>query len=279
MKAKFLVWLAALLLSLAGDLVHSPLCSGEEVEQLYNMSFDDWSMSSNAWLPYSEQASAKEKTTWSSSNIISAASLKRNNTLPEDVKVGSSGKAAKLMSQYMVIKFAAGNLFTGEIHGAVKHNHIVVDMAWGVPYSDRPSSLRGLYCYQPVPIDCVDALHRDMKGKMDMGQIQVFLADWDVDNVWDGYEPGTIDSQGRFHVRSSSPQRIDVEHDPSVIGYGTFEFSDWMDSYEEFEIPIRYRSDRTPKVIAIVCTSSKYGDSFTGGAGTVLYLDDFFLRK
>lgn len=279
MKAKFLVWLAALLLSLAGDLVHSPICSGEEVEQLYNMSFDDWSMSSNAWLPYSEQASAKEKTTWSSSNIISAASLKRNNTLPEDVKVVSSGKAAKLMSQYMVIKFAAGNLFTGEIHGAVKHNHIVVDMAWGVPYSDRPSSLRGLYCYQPVSIDCVDALHRDMKGKMDIGQIQVFLADWDVDNVWDGYEPGTIDAQGRFHVRSSSPQRIDVDHDPSVIGYGCFEFSDWMDSYEEFEIPIRYRSDRTPKVIAIVCTSSKYGDSFTGGAGTVLYLDDFFLKK
>ncbi len=278
MKDRFLVWLAALLFSVAGDLVH-PSSRGEKTQQLYNMSFDDWSMVANAWCPYSEGASAGEKGTWTSSNIISAASLKRNASLPEDQKVFSSGKAAKLMSQYMVVKFAAGNLFTGEIHGALKHNHIVVDMAWGVPYSDRPSSLHGAYCYQPVAIDCVDAPHKDLKGKMDTGQIQVFLADWDKDTVWEGYESGTVDDKGRFHVRSYSSQRIDVDNDPAVIGYGCFEFDRWMDSYEEFDIPILYKSDRTPKVIAIVCTSSKYGDSFTGGAGTVLYLDDFELRK
>ena len=113
-----------------------------------------------------------------------------------------------------------------------------------------------------------------MKGQTDIGQIQVILADWDK-HKWDGYPDKAIDEKGRFHVINSDSQFIDFENDPAIIGWGNMVFSKWMDSYQEFDLPITYRSDRTPSVVVIISASSRYGDYFTGAEGTVLYLDEF----
>ena len=51
-----------------------------------------------------------------------------------------------------------------------------------------------------------------------------------------------------------------------------------MDAYEEFDIPITYRSDRTPTMVAIVAASSRPGEFLTGAAGTVLFLDEFSFK-
>ena len=51
-----------------------------------------------------------------------------------------------------------------------------------------------------------------------------------------------------------------------------------MDAYEEFDMPITYRSDRTPTMVAIIAASSRHGDFFTGATGTVLYLDEFSFK-
>ena len=42
-----------------------------------------------------------------------------------------------------------------------------------------------------------------------------------------------------------------------------------------FEIELKYRNKRTPKYCVLVCSSSKYGDYFTGGQGSILYVDEF----
>ena len=118
-----------------------------------------------------------------------------------------------------------------------------------------------------------------MKGQLDKGHIFVILADWDKKKgTWDGYPANAIDDKGRFHVINSENQFVDVDNDPAIIGYGRFEFNTWTDSYQEFDAKIDYRSDRTPSVIAIVAASSLYGDYFTGGVGTLLYLDELSLR-
>lgn len=243
--------------------------------QLYNMSLDNWAMVGKGWYPYAADASDDEKSIWTTANKGTADLLGKNTTEPEESFVAVSGtgkKAAKLSSQWMLIKFASGNIFTGEFCGLKGTKG--ADLAWGVPFTGRPKSLHGYYCYQPVPVDRTDDLHKDMLGKMDIGQIQIILADWDK-NKWSGYPEGAIDDKGRFHVVNSDYQFVDYDNDPAIIGYGNFEFSDWMDSYAEFDIPITYRSDRTPSVVAIVSASSRYGDYFTGGSGTVLYLDEF----
>ncbi len=246
-----------------------------EGRQLYNMSFDNWAMAGNGWYPYAADASDNEKSIWTTANKGTADLLNRNTTTPEEsfVAVPGPGKyAAKLSSQWILIKFASGNIYTGEFCGLKGTKG--ADLAWGIPFTERPKSLHGYYCYQPVAIDNADDSHKDLLGKMDIGQVQIILADWDK-NKWSGYPDGAIDDKGRFHVVNSDGQFIDFDNDPAIIGYGNFEFSKWMDNYEEFDIPITYRSDRTPSVVVIVSASSRYGDYFTGGNGTVLYLDEF----
>lgn len=244
-----------------------------EGAQLYNMSFDDWTkLNDKTWYPYAEDASGENKI-WTSANPgISILGL--NTTVPEESFV-HGGKAARIYSDYKV-KFAAGTLFTGEFMGLKGLSG--AEIAWGVPFSERPKSLKGYFCYKPVPIDRTDAAHSDMKGQTDVGQIQVILADWDAANLYEGYAEGAIDDKGRFHVITSNTtsQFVDFENDPAIIAYANYEFSgETMENYEAFELEIKYRNDRTPKVVVIVCASSRYGDFFTGGTGSTLYVDDF----
>ena len=246
---------------------------GESDLQLYNMSFDSWTKSGKAWMPYGESASDAQTLVWATSNKGTANLTGKNTTEPEEDFVAVAGegkKAVKLASQYILVKFAAGNLFTGEFCGLTGLTG--ADLAWGVPFTSRPVSLSGYYCYQPVTIDYAQDPYKDMLGKMDRGRIQVILADWDKN------PNSSVDSQGRFHVINSKDQFVDIENDPAIIGYGELEFDSWMDAYEPFDIEIDYRSTRTPSVVVIVASGSRYGDYFTGGKGTVLYLDDFCFK-
>ena len=249
---------------------------GEEEDlsrQLYNMNFDGWTLSGKAWMPYGEGASDDQMLVWATSNKGTASLLGLNTTEPETDFVAVSGegkKAVKLASQYMILKFAAGNLFTGEFCGLTGFSG--ADLAWGVPFTFRPEALCGYYCYQPVTIDYAQSPYKDMLGKMDTGRIQVILADWDKN------PNSSVDEKGRFHVINSKDQFVDIENDPAIVGYGEMTFDSWMDAYEQFEIPISYRDTRNPSVVVIVASGSRYGDYFTGGDGTVLYVDDFSFK-
>lgn len=242
-----------------------------EGSQLYNFSLDDWSyQNGKTWFPYADDA-AEEDRIWTSANP-GVALLSMNTTVPEESFVHTAGgKAAKISSIYKV-KFAAGTLFTGEFIGLKGFSG--AEIAWGVPFSERPVSLKGWFCYQPVAIDRTDAAHAGMAGQTDVGQIQVILADWDASNPYEGYPDGAIDGKGRFHVINSTGQFVDFENDPAIIGHANYQFSDSMTEYKPFELDIEYRNGRTPKVVVIVCASSRYGDYFTGGTGSVLYIDD-----
>ena len=48
--------------------------------------------------------------------------------------------------------------------------------------------------------------------------------------------------------------------------------------WKEFNILLKYKNlTEKPTHIIVVCSSSKYGDYFTGGDGSIMYLDDFSL--
>ena len=100
-----------------------------------------------------------------------------------------------------------------------------------------------------------------MKGQQDIGQIQIMLTDWDAP----------------FRVSTASGQFVKPQTDPGIIAYGTIDLNA-TDSYQPFTIKIDYRDlTRKPKYIVIVAAASKYGDYFTGGVGSTLYLDEFSL--
>lgn len=70
-----------------------------------------------------------------------------------------------------------------------------------------------------------------------------------------------------------------MKTDPHIIAYGEMNCSETISEYREFEIELEYRAtDRVPKYLLIVCSASKYGDYFTGGAGSTMWVDEFSLE-
>ena len=237
----------------------APVQFTTEAEQVVpNMSFDSWYQDGSIWYP---DANA-DNFYWDTANKGSSmANL--TPTAPEETHLAVAGegkKAAKLESMYanlVIVKvFAAGNIYTGKF-GEAKISPTGATLDWGVPFTSRPLALKGFYDYSPVKVD--QGNHNDMSGKTDIGQIQIMLTDWD--------KPFTINTQDKTFV--------DVQNDEHIIAYASLDLGQ-TDGYQPFTLELEYRDrTRTPKYIVIVAAASKYGDYFTGGVGSTLYLDEF----
>ena len=242
--------LAAILLT---TLLHA-----QDGPQLYNMSFDTWSKSAGAWNLYPATATDAQKV-WDTANH-GLSILGINGTVPEyrHLAVPGEGKAAaKIVSKKVVWAFVAGNLYNGRFGRIVRLSG--AELFFGVPFSARPSSLSGYFHFIPATVAYAREPHLDMKGKTDIGRIEVILTDWD--------KP--------YHIITNDEQFINAETDPHVIGRGYIELKKDTGGYVSFEIPIRYRSGKTPRYAVITAASSWYGDAFTGGSGSTLYVDEF----
>ena len=227
--------------------------------QLYNMSFDYWSKSSNLDVCYGADATAEEKGVWGSANSTTAP-LGQPTVGPEYefVAVSGEGKAAlKLQTRSLLGKLAAGSLFNGKM-GSINIWTMSASLDWGIPFSDRPASLEGYYCYQPATINIAQSPYQGKKGELDNASIIVLLTDWD--------KPFTVNPPESL---------VDYDNDEKIIGLGKLTIDKSMENYEKFHLDIKYRSDRTPKYVTIVLSSSALGDYFTGGVGSVFYLDEF----
>lgn len=225
----------------------------EAAGQLYNMSFDDWYVDGKVYYPY---AQGSDPTVWDSANKATA-SLKGSSTVYEESHV-VSGKAAKMESKYIVIAFAAGNLYTGAFGKIEGTSGASLD--WGADFSCRPVALRGHYDYSPVAINRVKSPYENMKGTMDKCQIMVLLTDWDE----------------QFPINTQEGHFVDVANDPHIIASVKYESDINTGGYQEFVLPLEYRDlTRTPKYVVIVACSSYLGDYFTGGEGSTLYVDEF----
>lgn len=231
----------------------------ETEDVLHNMGFDQWYMDGKAPMP---NASADYKI-WDSANPGSASF----NIVPTTQETshlavtGENKSAAKLTTlSAPIVGLAAGNIYTGRFEGTV--GGIIPSGAaleWGVPFSSRPLALKGFYDYRPVAIDVAKGPYTDMKGQTDIGQIQFILTDWDAP----------------FRIDTSAGTFVDVENDGHIIAYATLDLGQ-TDGYQPFTLELEYRDrTRTPKYIVIVAAASKYGDYFTGGVGSTLYLDEF----
>lgn len=214
--------------------------------QLPNMSFDDWSKDN-------KYPNASGSDVWDSANSSGAAVT----TSPSTDAV--EGYAARLESVSAFGMLAAGNIFTGKF---VKLAGMGAELDWGIPFESRPLALRGWYKYSPATINKVKDPYKDQMGKSDQCQILAFLTDWD----------------SPFRVNTNTKTFVDLDNDPGIIALGQFNTSESSAEYIEITIPLVYRSnDRIPGYIVIAGASSRFGDYFTGGIGSVLYLDQFEL--
>lgn len=220
---------------------------------LENGSMENWSQDGKIWYPNAAGANPF----WGTGNP-GAANFIGNLTTATDESV--KGKAALLETKDAIIKLGAGNIFTGdfELEGLNGLLH------FGRSFNSFPTSLRLYYKYTPATIDMIGDNVGDLaslKGQTDMFQIYIALSD-------------------KIYEIHNDPKNRQLfnPNDSGIIAYGEFTSSQSVTSYKQLEIPLEYRyTDRTPKYIIIVASSSKYGDYYIGGVGSKLWLDEMEL--
>lgn len=231
----------------------------EEQVALYNGGFENWWMDGKV-----AYATEKGVSYWDTSNT-GAASFGGSNTTETTSIVHSGNKAAKLESKYIVIKFAAASLYTGNFIELQGTNG--ARLKWGVPFSSRPTALKGFMQYAPVNVNRASSSapsSAPTKGNPDVcGMYCALLTEsLIVDNT----------------KMSTFP---DWENDTRVIAYGSLPDAQNVHSnnqWKEVNIPLVYRDlTKKPTHLLVVFSASKYGDYFHGGEGSTLYLDDFEL--
>ncbi len=241
----------------------------ESAPQLPNASFEDWVEATPTLICANESSMF-----WDSGNHGSAT-MKINITTPTTAFVHSGARAAKLESAYPSMfgigKFAAGNAFVGKYLATDGTDGI---LGFGRPFEGRPTAMKVYVRYEPVEINRKGSDLPDFvkTSGLDEGMIYIALLDDSKKEV--SYKGQSW--QYPIVIQTKSRQLFDNKAG-NVIAYGERVFTERTagDGFEEVIIPIEYRrTDIKPSNIAVVCSGSRYGDYFTGGEGTVMYIDD-----
>lgn len=232
--------------------------TGSEI-QVPNSNFDYWWLDGKVWDPWQQDGVPY----WDTGNK-GATTLGSSNSIPTDDTPTGTGRAAMLETRFVGIaalgKLAAGNIFTGVYVRTDGTNGV---LSFGRPFTQCPTKLRGYLKYKCTDISHSSAGFEYLKGRPD------------TCIVWSAL----IDSQEPFEVRTNPKNRQLFDPDGDyVVAYGNIQYGKTVDDYIQFEFEYDYKStQRVPNYILIVASASKYGDYFTGGNGSVLYVDDLEL--
>lgn len=241
------------------------------LQQMPNSSFDDW---------HTDAGNAKLYCPWTSGGTSfwdtgnrGATTVGNSNSYPTDDTSTGSGKAAYLESKYIVIKFAAGNIFTGTYLKTDGTNGV---LGFGRPFTAFPDKVTFDYKYTSMEINkCGDQSMQHLMGRPDSCNIYVAL--WHV-------EDGDYEQfQGEkypiiIRTKPGKDQNLFSVNDPRVIAYGNFTSGNTVTSWTQESIQLKYKNTEVaPTHILVVASSSKYGDFFTGGVGSTLVLDNMKL--
>lgn len=236
--------------------------------QLPNSGFENWQTSSTPYLIYGSD----QNMYWDSGNHGSAT-MRKNVTTPDNSVKHSGSYSAKLASQFVGIgiagKFAAGNIFAGKYLATLGTNGV---LGWGRPFDSKwkPRALKGWVRYEPVAVTHTEIPDKCAKGDMDRGIIYIAL----VTDQTIAYE-----SENWPQIVNTKTKEFFDPQGSNVVSYGVKLFDATSGSgMVEFEIPLE---DVNPlltfKNIIVVASASQYGDYFTGGNGSNMWIDDLHL--
>lgn len=208
-----------------------------------NLNMDAWSKNGKIVLPYGEG----ETPFWITGN---AGVTMFNESNTQSTTDAVAGKAAKLQTVTVpVVGLAAGNLFTGDF--VTDMGNPLNSTKWGRAFTGRPRKLAGMFKYLQKTID-VAKDRPDAKGTPDKGAAWIRLEDW----------------KGAVGLRPA---------DAEILAYTIHYFDKNVTEYTRFEFDIKYTSTKQPTHITICFSSSYLGDSYTGGVGSTLYVDNIEL--
>lgn len=250
----------------------------ESALQLPNSGFESWRTGSDkALVPCAEG----EDLFWDSGNHGSI-SLSVNVTTDTE-NPSHSGKSLTMRSQKVAVmgigKFAAGNVFVGQYLATEGTDG---QLGWGRPFASRPKALKVYVKYVPQAVTETSITDVKKKGDLDEGIIYIaILDDTMVSADADKYVDGVTQKQWPVIVKTKSSKRTLFDKNmPNVIAYGELVFKEATsgEGLQEFTIPLDYFKENVKASnIMITCSASRYGDYFTGGEGSQMWIDDLEL--
>lgn len=234
----------------------------EAQEQIYNSGFEDWYVDGKI----SICGNPADPKYWNSSNAGAATFIGSVTTQDSSFK-RSGNSSAKLATAWASIKLAAASLFTGDFIGLITTKGAKLE--WGVPFTSRPSALKGYYCYTPGSINRgsqPSGVGAPAKNSND--ECQIFCA-----LVTEKFKVANASNTDGYELTTS----LNWATDPRVIAYGQMTRNTSSGgAWQEFNIPLVYHSTtKKPTHMIIVCSASKWGDYFYGSDSSVLNIDDF----
>lgn len=228
-----------------------------------NGNMEEWSTYKNNTSNVVFAGSGSTRTFWDSGNQGAAL-------LPGTVLTNSSTeifhsatKSARLETKSILSKLAAGNLFVGEFGSTVGTTGAKLKFGREYTGNSHPTALSVYVNYRPKAVSTTTNKYIQ-KGETDQGQIFVAFA------------------TGQVELNTASGIYFDPKGE-QILGYGQVTFTGNVGEDGDMarvEIPVEWYSKAKtvkPTHIIIVCAASKYGDYFEGGAGSLMYLDDFEL--
>ncbi len=254
--------------------------TSESTTQLDNSDFEEWH--TDSWVrPY---ALNDIYPVWDSGNQgakLGGATLTESST---DTRPGSTGSySACLTAQNVLIKFAAGNLFTGSYAGTIVTDGII---SFGFPFTQRPIALRGWYKYtcgvtnvkneSRLPTAISNTIVKD--ETLDIGTIYIALGTWEPQSYTYSSTTYPANEKSPIYVCTLDQTTFFDPQGDDVVAYGSLQKSESVSEWTQFEIPLDYYDKETiPTHIMIVASTSLYGDYFTGSTNSQMWLDDFEL--
>lgn len=225
----------------------------EDTPTISNLDMNTWTLKGKTWFPNATAAN----TFWATGNegVTSAlAGGKNSNTFPTDDAV--EGQAACITTiAAPVVDLAAGSLFTGTFKLNIFKP--LESPKFSQEYFGRPTKLSFWYKYTPKVID-IAKKYPEMIGTMDKCNIYIYIGNWEGEIL---------------------AAQIKGEETEGLIAYGSFESDKQVDQYIKETITLKYlNKTERPTRIMIVATSSIGGNSYIGGVGSTLWVDDFALE-
>ena len=249
----------------------------EATPQVPNSSFETVSHdeSSNYYSFYNPSSSDPELQTkwWCSGNKGSTTvGSSYQITYPDTGDKQDGNQSVCLESRYVIVKFAAGNLFCGRFGATIGTSGGTV--YFGRPFTARPTAMRFWAKYSSGTVNRRDdsAPSEIQKGDYDKASLRIALGTWD-------YKKYGGDANSPILVNTTDPSTfVDYNTDESTIAFGekilVADAENSTNVWQQITIPLDYKTTTAyPTHIMIAFAASMYGDYFTGCDSSKLWLD------
>ena len=237
--------------------------------QIPNGDLEDWCKDGDGVIiPYHTSSNPY----WCSGNYGTAILSKNITQSSSDVRPGSTGTKSMYMdSEYIVVKFAAGNGYIGS-WGGMDGTNAKVYFGQPFSYNAKPKAIRFWAKWNCGKIDKVSG-KVGQKGNPDLCKIFCCMTT----------DTHMVDSS-KGKETTFSPSDADIKSGDSryniVLYSAYFESTTSQTEWKQVEIPFTFYGtdpNQVPTHLILTFTCSGYGDFFDGSTDSWLYIDDIEL--